>query len=106
MTRPHQEVDIARQLRTIEWLKNELLEGVTLFFKTLTGSNGQAITKALAAIILTCFFLIRRLGLKFEEVEQEIETQLRNHLAANHQLESWYGDLSACLHYVEEKKHR
>ncbi|NLY91576.1 MAG: hypothetical protein GX081_08235 [Firmicutes bacterium] len=106
MTRPHQEVDIARQLRTIEWLKNELLEGVTLFFKSLTGSNGQAISKALAAIILTCYFLSRRLGLSFQQVEEEIEDQLRNHLAANHQLESWYGDLSACLHYVEEKKQR
>jgi len=33
MTRPHQEVDIARKLHTIEWLKSELLEGVSLFFK-------------------------------------------------------------------------
>ncbi len=106
MTRPRQEVDIARKLRTIEWLKSELLEGVSLFFKTLISSNGQGITRALAAIILTCYFLSRRLGISFQQVDQEIEAQLRNHLAANHQLESWYGDISACLYYMEEKKHR
>ena len=53
MTRPHQEVDIARKLHTIEWLKSELLEGVSLFFKAMIGNNRQVITKALAAIILT-----------------------------------------------------
>ena len=106
MTRPHQGVDIARKLRTIEWLKSELLEGVSLFFKTLISGNGQAISKAWAAIIITCYFLSRRLGLSFEQVDQEITDQLRNHLAANHQLESWYGDISACLHYVEGKPHR
>ena len=62
MTRPHQEVDIARKLHTIEWLKSELLEGVSLFFKAMIGNNRQVITKALAAIILTCYFLGRRLG--------------------------------------------
>ncbi|HHT49048.1 MAG TPA: hypothetical protein GXZ98_07125 [Firmicutes bacterium] len=106
MTRPHQEVDIARKLRTIEWLKSELLEGVSLFFKALISSNGQAISKALAAIILTCYFLGRRLGLGFHQVDEEIEDQLQTHLAANHQLEKWYGDISAFLHYVEGKKHR
>lgn len=104
MTRPHQEVDIARKLHTIEWLKSELLEGVSLFFKALIGNNSQAITKTLAAIIVTCYFLGRRLGIGLHQVDQEIEEQLRHHLSGGHQLEEWYGDISACLNYVEGKK--
>lgn len=106
MTRPHQEVDIARKLRTIEWLKSELLEGVSVFFKALISNNGQVITKALAAIILTCYFLGRRLGIGFHQVDQEMEDQLRSQLATGHQLEDWYGDISTCLRYFEGKKRR
>src|SRR5690606_21709182 len=104
MTRPHQEVDIARKLHTIEWLKSELLEGVSLFFKAMIGNNRQVITKALAAIILTCYFLGRRLGIGLQQVDQAIEEQLRHHLAGEHQLEDGYGDLSACLEHVQGKK--
>ncbi|MBA2133085.1 MazG-like family protein [Capillibacterium thermochitinicola] len=104
MTRPQQEVDIARKLHTIEWLKSELLEGVSLFFKALLGNNRQVITKALATIILTCYFLGRRLGIGLQQVDQAIEEQLRHHLAEEHQLEDWYGDLSACLNYLQGKK--
>lgn len=106
MTRPQQEVDIARKLHTIEWLKSELLEGVSLFFKALLGNNRQVITKALATIILTCYFLGRRLGIGLQQVDQAIEEQLRHHLAEEHQLEDWYGDLSACLNYLQGKKRR
>ncbi|NLM36943.1 MAG: hypothetical protein GX202_02305 [Firmicutes bacterium] len=104
MTRPQQEVDIARKLHTIEWLKSELLEGVSLFFKALLGNNRQVIAKALAAIILTCYFLGRRLGIGLQQMDQAIEEQLRRHLAEEHQLEDWYGDLSACLNYLQGKK--
>ncbi|NLW59399.1 MAG: hypothetical protein GX073_03535 [Firmicutes bacterium] len=104
MNRPRQEVDIARKLHTIEWLKSELLEGVSLFFKALLGNNRQVLTRSLAAIILTCYFLGRRLGIGLQQVDQAIEEQLRHHLAGEHQLEDWYGDLSACLDYVTKKK--
>jgi hypothetical protein len=104
MPHPRQEVDIARRLRTIEWLKSELLEGVALFFKAVVANNGQVITKALASIILTCYYLSRRLGIGLQQVDRMMEEQLRNQLETDHQLENWYGDISACLHYFEEKK--
>ncbi len=106
MSHPHQEVDIVRRLHTIEWLKSELLEGVSVFFKALIANNGQVITKALASIILTCYFLSRRLGIGLQQMDQVVEEQLRDHLDTDHQLENWYGDVSACLHHLEEKNRR
>lgn len=106
MAHPTQNVDITRNLRTIEWLKAELIEGVSFFFKALIKNNQQAITKALAAIMLTCYFLGKRLGISYGQLDQTAEEQLRSHLESDHQLEKWYGDISACLNHVQGKNQR
>ncbi len=103
MARPNQDLDITRNLRTLEWLKAELIEGVSFFFKALIKHNQQAIAKALAAIMLTCYFLARRLGISYTELDLTVEEQLRAHLETEHQLEVWYGDISACLKHVQGK---
>ena len=106
MAHPNQEVDITRNLRMIEWLKAELIEGVSFFFKALIKHNQQAITKALAAIMLTCYFLGKRLGISYAQLDRTVEEQLRSHLDTDHQLEKWYGDISTCLKYVQGKNQR
>jgi hypothetical protein len=104
MTRPDdQEIDIARNLRTIEWLKSELVEGVSFFFKALIRNSEDLITEALAAIILTCYFLSKRLGIGYSRLDKRVEEKLRSNLETNHQLEEWYGDLSSCLKYFHGK---
>ncbi|HBK67867.1 MAG TPA: hypothetical protein DEB05_08445 [Firmicutes bacterium] len=106
MPHPNQEVDIARNLRTIEWLKTEILEGVSFLFKALIKNDEGVLTQALASIILACYFLAKRLGINYDQLDNMVEDQLRSHLETEHQLEKWYGDISACLNYMQEKNQR
>ncbi|NLW56115.1 MAG: hypothetical protein GX050_05795 [Firmicutes bacterium] len=106
MARPNQDLDITRNLRTLEWLKTELIEGVSFFFKALIKHNQQAIAKALATIMLTCYFLGKRLGISYAELDQTVEEQLHSLLETDHQLEKWYGDISTCLNHVQGKNQR
>jgi hypothetical protein len=46
------------------------------------------------------------LGIGLQQVDRVMEEQLRNQLETDHQLEDWYGDISTCLHYFEEKRRR
>ena len=97
------EVDIARGIRMIEWLKAELVDGLATLFKALVKNSGEMIGDALATIIMTCYFLGKRLGVSFQQLDQGFKEKLRSHLEADHQLEKWYGDISGLLHYMDEK---
>ena len=97
------EVDIARGIRMIEWLKAELVDGLATLFKALVKNSGEMIGDALATIIMTCYFLGKRLGVSFQQLDQGLKEKLRSHLETDHQLEKWYGDISGLLHYMYEK---
>ncbi len=96
------EIDIARGIRMIEWLKAELVDGLATLFRALVKNSGEMVGDALATIIMTCYFLGKRLGLGFNQLDQRIKEKLRSHLEAEHQLEKWYGDISGLLHYMDE----
>ena len=66
------EIDIARGIRMIEWLKAELVDGLATLFRALVTNSGEMIGDALATIIMTCYFLGKRLGLKPHQLDQKI----------------------------------
>lgn len=104
MNRPDQEVDIARNVRTIEWLKTEILDGVALLFRAMIKNSEEMIIDSLATIVLSCYFLGKRLGVSFRQLDSKIEDKLRSYTGTEHQLEKWYGDISGLLHYFENKR--
>ena len=59
------EIDIARGIRMIEWLKAELVDGLATLFRALVTNSGEMIGDALATIIMTCYFLGKRLAWVF-----------------------------------------
>lgn len=97
------EIDIARSIRTIEWLKAELVDGVAVLFRALVKNSEEMIGDALATIIMTSYFLGKRLGMTFHQLDRKLVDKLHTHLADDHQLEKWYGDISGLLHYAEDK---
>ncbi|HZJ84829.1 MAG TPA: MazG-like family protein [Syntrophomonadaceae bacterium] len=98
------EIDIAKNLRTIEWLKAELLDGVALLFKSLLRASTETVGDILASIIMITYVLGKRLGLSFEAIDTKIKNKLNKQINEEHELEEWYGDLTNLLRYFESSK--
>ncbi|MGE5396407.1 MAG: MazG-like family protein [Chitinophagales bacterium] len=97
-------MDIAKNLRVIEWLKAELVESVAALFKALMKTGEDAISDCLATIMITTYILGKRTGVSFQHIDLQMESKLRVSIGEAHEVENWYGDLSALLGYLESKK--
>ncbi|MGE5559925.1 MAG: MazG-like family protein [Chloroflexota bacterium] len=104
MPQPEGEIDIARNIRTIEWLKTELLAGVSGLFRAMLRGSEEAITDGLSGLIISCYALARRLGYSFAKLDAKVEARVRMNISEGHEIEKWYGDLTALLRYFEERK--
>ncbi len=100
----NQGIDIARNIRVIEWLKAELLGTAAALFKAMVKNSEEAIEDALASIIITVYVLARRVGINFPQLDIRVESKLKNAIKEKHEVEDWYGDLTALLRYRGDKK--
>lgn len=99
-----QKVDITKGIRVIEWLKTELVTTVAALFKAILKNSQEAIEDALAGIIILTYVMARRLGAGFAQIDLRIESKIRQGIQENHEVEDWYGDLTALLRYRSDKK--
>ncbi len=99
-----EEVDVVKNHRMVEWLKAELVSSVGGLFKAIIAGGDDLIVDFLARIITSTYLLGRRLGLSFSRIDLKIEHNIRSNIANDHELEEWYGDLSALAAYRESKK--
>ena len=102
----NQGLDIARNIKVVEWLKTELLGAVSACFKAMLKNSEVAIEDALASIIVTVYVLARRLGVSFNQLDITVESKVRTGIKERHEVEVWYGDLNALLKYLNEGKKR
>lgn len=100
----NQGVDIARNIRVIEWLKTELISTVAALFKAMVKNSEEAIEDALASMVVTVYVLARRVGVSFAQLDVRIESKIKNAISEKHEVEDWYGDLTALLKYLGDKK--
>ncbi|MGE5415404.1 MAG: MazG-like family protein [Acidobacteriota bacterium] len=98
------QVDIAKNIRIIEWLKAEMVESVAILFKSLLRTGDEAVSDCLATIIITTYILGKRVGVSFPHIDLKVESKLRFSINEAHEVEKWYGDLSALLGYLENRK--
>lgn len=92
-------INITKNLKTIEWLKAELVDGISSLFKAMITNHEKKIMNALVRLIIAAYTLGRRLGISYDRMEQELNQQLGELVEENHEIEEWFGDLS------ELKKH-
>lgn len=100
----NQESGIAKNIRVIEWLKADLLASLSALFKGMLRGSEERLLDALSGIIITCYVLGKRLGISFTRIDLQVENKLRQGIAEDHEMERWYGDLSALLAHLGEKK--
>lgn len=100
MDRPKQ---IAKNIKVLEWLKSEILDQVAGLFRQLMHGRYESALDSLASLIVAVFVLARRIGFSFRELENAVIRKLREHVRDGHQMEEWYGDLSALDEYMNKR---
>ncbi len=96
------DVGIARNVHAIEWLKTEIIGQLGSLFGALMTAKEDAVVDSMAAIVSCCYLLARRVGIRFSRVDARIDQRLRSTARSEHQLETWYGDLTALMDYRDD----
>ncbi len=102
------EIDVANNIKAVELLKVEVLQNVTELFGDIVAEadseTRDRIAEDAARLIAQTFLLSRRLGVEFNEIENEMCSMLREGITSEHILERRFGDLSALLGYLEAER--
>ncbi|MEG1442450.1 MAG: MazG-like family protein [Oscillospiraceae bacterium] len=103
-------IDIANNIRAVELLKLEILQKVTDLFGDISpGADNETfsrISQDSAALISLTYLLSSRLGVKFDDINEEMKKSLLIGIKDNHILERKYGDLSELLDCISLEKRR
>ncbi|TCL71652.1 MazG-like nucleotide pyrophosphohydrolase family protein [Hydrogenispora ethanolica] len=103
MSSSNPDFNIVKNLRTIEWIKAELAAGMGTLFKALIKNNEELIQDSLAGLIVSCYFLGKRLGISFTKLDEIIRQKLQSPPMQEHELEQWYGDVSNLENYLKDR---
>lgn len=103
MSHPGRGMQIAKNLKVIDWLKTEILDQIANLFKGLHHANQHLILDSLASLVVVSYVLARRVGISFRELDQAVVSKLREHIREGHQLENWYGDLSSLEQHMNKR---
>lgn len=99
-------IDIIKNMRTIEWLKAEILTNVAILHQTLLGNEENTkdnLEDIISNIILESYVLGKRLGLSYEGIHLALKENIKLNLIEEHKIERWYGDLSQLLDFITAK---
>ncbi|MDQ7794598.1 MAG: MazG-like family protein [bacterium] len=100
----NQEVGVARNIRSVEWLKAELAGGAGTVCKALLKGNPEAVADSLAGLVVSCYLLGRRVGLDYGRLDEAIGVKLELNVRSGHELETWYGDLSQLRDHLRGRR--
>lgn len=104
MNRPQEKgMQIAKNLKVMEWLKSEILDQVANLYRNIMHGKQQMILEGLASLMIAVSVLARRVGFSFRDLERAMMNKLREHVRDGHQMEEWYGDLSALEEYMDKR---
>ncbi len=98
------ELDVAKNLKMVDWLKAELVDSVAELFKALLKSGTDAVADALASIIIVCYLLGQRVGVNLSSVDAKVKEKLRITVENSPDGSSWQKELLSVLNFLERSK--
>lgn len=100
----NKEMDIAKNIRVIEWLKTELLDNISGLFRAFLRGGESVLLDFLSHIVLLSYLLARRCGISYQELSKEVLHKVDDGIAQGHQVEEWYGDLSELKEFLKPRR--
>jgi len=98
-------MDIIKNLRTVEWLKAEMLMSIASLYELLAKGeedSKEEVEDLTSNIILLSYLLGKRLGVSYDDINSNLEDKIKLNLIKDHKIEKWYGDLSELLDFIRE----
>lgn len=99
--------DITKNVKIIEWMKNELLMSISELFNILykgAKSADDDLQDILANIIVMAYLLAKRLGISFKEIDYKVKEKTSMGIKQDHSVEKWYGDLTNLKNHIENRE--
>ncbi len=98
------ESEILRKMRLIEWLKADLITQMGNLYQVMAKNSEQATRESLAAIIVGCYVLAGRLGIRYDSLDQEVLKSVEKNIKNEHEVEKWFGDFSEMKRHLSTKR--
>ncbi|NLW22622.1 MAG: hypothetical protein GXY88_05105 [Tissierellia bacterium] len=100
------DMDIIKNLKTIEWLKSEMLTSLASLYELLLKGEEdikEDLEECISDIILYSYLLGRRLGLDYEDIDAKLKNKVKINILENHKIEKWYGDLTQLMEFIRSR---
>lgn len=98
------DLDIAKHIKLIEWLKTELLDNVSALFRGFQQGRDVLLKEALANLVLLSYLLARRLGMKYSQLDELILEKIARGAGPQYDSDMWRSDLNMLETYFRNKK--
>ena len=99
--------DITKNVKIIEWIKNEILISISNLFNLLfkgVKPIDNGLQNAIANIIMLSYLLGKRLGISFDEIDYTIKEKAKEGIKEEHSIETWFGDLSKLEEHIDNRE--
>lgn len=99
--------DITKNIKIIEWIKNEILISISNLFNLLfkgVKPIDNGLQNAIANIIMLSYLLGKRLGISFDEIDYTIKEKAKEGIKEEHSVETWFGDLSKLEEHIDNRE--
>ncbi|MCZ8517422.1 MazG-like family protein [Paenibacillus filicis] len=97
------DLDLAKRAKIIEWLKTELVDQMAYLLKGIWEGSQHKMIDGLASLVSCCYILGRRLGVSMKQLDEAVLDKMKRHRQEGHQLEDWYGDISALEEHIRKR---
>ena len=99
----NKEIDIIKNMKTIEWLKAELLGNISSLYTDMANNDDttrENLEDLVSNIVLNSYVLGKRLGINYKSIDKALIGNVRLNLVEEHKIEKWYGDLSSLMEHI------
>lgn len=98
------DLDIAKNVKLIEWLKTELLDKVAGLFRGFQRGSETLLQDCLAEMVVLCYLLARRLGMRYSQFDDRILQKIRQDSGSGRDFDLWRADLAILEEHFQSKK--
>jgi len=96
-------IQFAKNIKVIDWLKTEILGQTSNLFKSLQYANQHLVLDSLSSLVALSYVMSCRMGFTYKDLDQAVIQKLKDLIREGHQLEEWYGDLSKLDEYLSKR---
>ena len=99
--------DITKNVKIIEWIKNEILISISNLFNLIlkrVKPIDEKLQDYLANIIMLTYLLGKRLGVSFDEIDYRVKQKIKQGIKEEHSVETWFGDLSKLKEHMDNRE--